>query len=54
MLLELFYAGGNDRPGDTELSRGLGETLGLGDANKGLDILKEVHQLSSEKSILEV
>jgi hypothetical protein len=50
----LFDARGDDRSSDAELSCRLSETLGLRDADKGLDILKKVHQFFSEKFILEV
>jgi len=54
MLFQLFDARGDDRSSDPELSCRLNETLGLRDADKGLDILKKVHQFFSEKFILEV
>jgi hypothetical protein len=44
MLFQLFDARGDDRSSNAELSCGLSETLGLGHPNKGLDVLKQVHQ----------
>ncbi len=43
VVFQLLHAAGHDRLRHPHLARGLGEALGLGDANEGLDVFQAVH-----------